>query len=100
MRSLFMLKSVKRDNDDFSYTSRNIKNTVDMFIKTQLPRVLTRVILIQIKVSNDSNIQSNNNFATPADIFNRDNNNEHSRSSDICINENIIPNYHPASETE
>ena len=41
IRSLFMSKSVSRDNDNFSYNSRNIKNPVD----------------------NIKNIQSNNNFA-------------------------------------
>ena len=29
IRILFMSKSVNRDNDDFSYNSRNIKNPVD-----------------------------------------------------------------------
>ena len=40
IRCLFMLQSVNRDNDDFSYISRNNET-----------RELTRVVLIQIKVS-------------------------------------------------
>ena len=50
---------------------------------------------------NDSNIQSNNYFASPADIFNRDNEKKLAQSSDICINENIItqsPNLYGGSQ--
>ena len=38
----------------------------------------------------DSNIQSNNNFATPADIFHQYNEKEFAQSSEICIKEDII----------
>ena len=44
IRSLFMLKSGNGDNDDFSYNSRNIKNTVDNANKNVTPRVFSRVI--------------------------------------------------------
>ena len=49
IRSLFMSKSVNRDNDDFS---RNIKNPVDNVNKNVTTSVLTRVlrVLIQIKM--------------------------------------------------
>ena len=42
------------------------------------------------KSVSDSDIQSNNNFATPADIFNQDNANELAQRPDICINQIII----------
>lgn len=99
IRSLFMLKSRNGDNDDFSYNSRNIKNTVDNANKNVTPRVFLRVIFkcnpssayINFqKFSKDSNIQSNNNYATSADIFNRNNINELTLSPEICINKNII----------
>ena len=40
--------------------------------------------------ADDSNIQSNNNYATPADNFNLNNTKEVAQSPDICINEDII----------
>ena len=67
IRSLFMSKSVNRDNDDFS---RNIKNRVDNVNKIVTPSSPHKNINTDKNVNN-SNIQSNNNFATPADIFNR-----------------------------
>ena len=39
---------------------------------------------------NNSNIQSNNNFTTPEDIFNRDNEKELAQNPDICISKKII----------
>ena len=39
--------------------------------------------------------QSNNNFATPADNFNRDNEKELSQSPDICINQILLPHHLP-----
>ena len=47
-------------------------------------------------------MQSNNNFATPADIFNRDSEKELAQSPDICINKNIItpsPTLYGGSQT-
>ena len=50
-----MLQSVNRDND-FSYTSKNIKNTVDSVNKN-----VTRSSVHKSNINvNDSNIQSNN----------------------------------------
>ena len=51
-----MLQLVNRDNDDFSYTSKNIKNTVDSVNKN-----VTRSSVHKSNINvNDSNIQSNN----------------------------------------
>ena len=81
-----MSKSVNRDNDDFS---RNIKNRVENVNKNVTPSSLHKNFNTDKNVNN-SNIQSNNNFATPADIFNQDNEKELAQSPDICINKNII----------
>ena len=89
IRSLFMSKSVNRDNDYFSYNSRNIENQVDNVNKNVTPSSPRKSINTDKNV-NDSDIQSNNNFAIPADIFNRDNEKELAQSPNICINENII----------
>ena len=86
IRSLFMSKSVNRDNDDFS---RNIKNRVDNANKNVTPSSLHKNFNTDKNVNN-SNIQSNNNSATPADIFNRDSEKELAQSPDICINKNNI----------
>ena len=67
-----MPKSVKRDNDDFSYNSRIIKNLVDNVNKNVTPSSSHKNINTDKNVDY-SNIESNNNFATPADIFNQDN---------------------------
>ena len=83
IRRLFMSKSVNRDNDDFSYSSRNIKNPVDNVNKNVTPSSPHKNINTDKNVS-DSDIQSNNNFATPADIFNRDNEEELAQSHGIC----------------
>ena len=98
IRSLFMSKSVNRDNNDFS---RNIKNQVDNVNKNVTPSSPLKNFNTDKNVNN-SNIQSNNNFATPADIFNRDNEKELSQSPDICINKNIIipsPTLYGGSQT-
>ena len=75
-----MLKSVKCDNDDFCYNSRNIKNTVDNVNKNLTPSSAQKSNISTDKSVNDSNIQSNHNYASPdaspADVFNRDNTNE------------------------
>lgn len=63
-----------------------------MLIKTILTRMLTRVS-IRDKSSNNSNFQSNNNFATSSDIFNRDNKKELAQSRHICFNENFITSW-------
>ena len=86
-----MSKSVNRDNDDFS---RNIKNPVDNVNKNVTPSSPHKNVNSDKNV-NDSNIKSNNILATPADIFNRDNEKELAQkelaqSSDICLNKNII----------
>ena len=86
IRSLFMSKSVNRGNDDFL---RNIKNPADNVNKNVTPSSPHKNINTDRNVNN-SNIQSNNNFATPADIFNQDNEKELAESPDICINKNII----------
>ena len=90
---MLILKSVNRDNDDFSYNSRNIKNTVDNVNKNLTPSSAQKSNINTDKSVNDSNIQSNNNYASPdaspTDVFNRDNTNELAQSS-ICINENFI----------
>ena len=96
IRSLFMSKSVNRDNH---YFSRNIKNRVDNVNKNVTPSSPHKNFNADKNVNN-SNIQSNNNFATPADIFNRDN--ELAQSPDICISKNIItpsPNFYGGSQT-
>ena len=67
-----MSKSVNRDNDDFSYNSRIIKNVVDTVNKNVTPSSPHKNINTDKNVNN-SNIQSNNNFATSADVFNQDN---------------------------
>ena len=67
-----MPKSVNRDNDDSSYNSRIIKNLVDNVNKNVTPSSPHKNINTDKNVNN-SNIQSNNNFATPAHIFNQDN---------------------------
>ena len=65
-----------------------------MLIKTQLPRVLTRVILIQIKVPTIQLFKvHNNNSANPADIFNRDNPNEFSQIPTFALTK-ILPLHH------
>ena len=89
IRSFFMLKSVNQDNGDLFYSTGKIKNKVDNVNKNLTPSSAHKGISTDKSV-NDSNIQSNNNFATPADIFNRDNDSELAQSPDICINENII----------
>ena len=65
IRSLFMSKSVKRDNDNFS---RNIKNPVDNVNKNVTPSSPHKNINTDKNVNN-SNIQSNNRLATPADMI-------------------------------
>ena len=70
-----MLKSVNQDNGDFFYSTGKIKNKVDNVNKNLTPSSAHKGIHIDKSV-NDSNIQSNNNFATPADIFNQDNDSE------------------------
>ena len=90
IRSLFMSKSVNRDNDDFSYNTRNIKNLVGTVNKNVTPSSPHKSINTDKNVK-DLNIRSiNNNFVTPADIFNRDNKKELTQSPDMCINKNII----------
>ena len=81
-----MSKSVNRDKNDFS---RNIKNPVDNVNKNVTPASPHKNINTDKNV-NDSIIQSNNNLATPADTFNRENEKELAQSRDICINKNII----------
>ena len=81
-----MSESLNRDNDDFL---RNIKNPADNVNKNVTPSSPHKNINTDRNVNN-SNIQSNNNFATPADIFNQDNEKELAESPDICINKNII----------
>ena len=98
IRSLFMSKSVTRDNNDFS---RNIKSRVDNVNKNVTPSSPLKNFNTDKNVNN-SNIQSNNNFATPADIFNRDSEKELAQSPDICINKNIItpsPTLYGGSQT-
>ena len=77
---------MNRDNDDFS---RNIKNPVDNVNKNVTPSSPHKNVNSDKNV-NDSNIKSNNSLATPADIFNRDNEKELAQSFDICLNKNII----------
>ena len=84
-----MSKSVNRDNDDFFHNSRNKKSPVDNVSKNVTPSSPHKSSNTDKSV-NGSNIQSNNNVATPADIFNRDNEKELAQSPGICINENII----------
>lgn len=58
MRSLFMLKSVKHDKDDFYQTSRNMKNTVDNVNKNATPSSANKSNINSDKSANDSIIQS------------------------------------------
>ena len=55
IRSWFMSKSVNRDNDDFSYNSRNVKNPVDNVNKNVTPSSPHKSINTN-KSINDSNI--------------------------------------------
>ena len=98
IKSLFMSKSVKRDNDDFS---RNIKNREHNVNKNVTPSSPHKNFNTDENVNN-SNIQSNNNFATPADIFNRDNEKDFAQSPNICIYKNIVtpsPTLYGGSQT-
>ena len=96
IRSLFMSKSVNRGNDDFCYNSRIIKILVDTANKNVTPSSPHNNISTDKSEKNDKNVNDlnirsiNNNFVTPADIFNRDNKKELTQSPDICINKNII----------
>ena len=74
-----MSKSVNQDN------SRNRKNLVD-----DVTPLIPHKSINADKSVNDSNIQSNNRFATPADIIHRDNEKELAQSSEIFINKDII----------
>ena len=97
IRSLFMSKSVNRNND----FSRNMKNRVDNVNKNVTPSSPHKSFNTDENVNN-SNIQSKNNFATPADIFNRDSEKELAQSPDISINKNIItpsPTLYGGSQT-
>ena len=85
-----MLKSMNRDNDDFFCNSRNIKNSVDNVNKHVTLSIAHKSNINTDKRVNDPDIQNNNNFAIPADTFNRDNEKGLAQSSDIFINENII----------
>ena len=85
-----MVKSMIRNNEDFSSKSRSIKNLVHNVNKNVTPSSAHNSIINTDKRVNDSNIQSNNNFATPSDIFNWSNPSELTQRTDTCINENII----------
>ena len=85
-----MVKSMIRNNEDFSSKSRSIKNLVHNVNKNVTPSSAHNSNINTDKSVNDSNIQSNNNLATPSDIFDRGNANELTQRTDICINENII----------
>ena len=54
-------------------------------IKTYIPRVLTSV--------SDSNIQSNNNSATPEDIFNQDNANKLAENPTFALKNILLPDH-------
>ena len=64
-----MCKYDNGDNDDFSYNSRNIKNPVHNVNQNVTPSSAQKSNINTNKSVNDSNIQSNNNFVTPAYIF-------------------------------
>ena len=66
---MFISKLANHGNDDFS---RNIKNPVDNVNKNVTPSSPQKNINTDKNV-NDSNIQNNNNFAIPAELFNQDN---------------------------
>ena len=56
IRSMLMSKSVKRDNDDISYNSRNIKNPVDHVNKNVTPSIPHKNLNTNKNVNN-SNIK-------------------------------------------
>ena len=59
---------MNRGNDDFSYNLKNIKNPVDNVNRNVTPGSAHKTNINTNISVNDSN----NNFATPANIFNRD----------------------------
>ena len=66
------------------------KNSVNNFNKNLTPSSAHKSYINTNQSVSDSDIQSDNNFATSADIFNRGNANELAQSPDICINDNIV----------
>ena len=90
IRRLFMSKSVNRNND----FSRNMKNRVDNVNKNVTPSSPHKNFNTDENVNN-SNIQSKNNFATPADIFNRDSEKKLLKVPTFALMKTLLPHHLP-----